>query len=1344
MPVNINRKLIYETPEQGRTIIGQDEVSSFSAPVVILGDPGLGKTMLCEMLGEQPGMRYVRAGTFDRALDTRASNDERTRIVVDGLDEIASAAPGGAVENVLRKLSAIGNPPFILSCREADWLGATDRNKIKDDYGVAPVRLHLQPFTRDDASTFLTHEFPGVEPESVLDHLASRGIEALHGNPLTLRMLGEVAQVHGPLPESRAQLFDRACRVMLTEINDHHRQDSHARRNDDELLLAAGAMCAAQLLCDRLGVHTGPYAETPERFLNIADVATLRFGKTANDAVKIRLFKSEGESRFTHIHRVVAEYLGAKWLVRCFEDGVSQKRIFGLFRQREGVPTSLRGLHAWIAHFSDDLATPCIGADPYAVLRYGDAETLGLDQARTLLAALLKLSEKDPYFRSEDWGRHPLSGLMRLELQEEILSILETPNRHAQLRGLLLEAMAGTALAKELSATLESIAFDRNRRVVERSDAAKALHATDVREDWEPVIDRLLETNDPDSARLAFEFLRRIGLLGVPEATSIHTLLAYFGFSPTRNPQEEQREFRYVPDSLFSDIDTDRLAAWLDTLVEAARPLMENAHFEAEWYVTSFIRRIVAQVLESNPSVQPERVWNWIGRLNEHRGHDDDVDKRLVAVFREKRALRAALLEHVLLTPCAKSTWMAGHRLFDMSLGLYPTEQDLAGMLEALRTRAGGGRVDAGTWRDLLLLGRTTGGVPAILRSAAVEVANGDSELLSMLDEISRSPRAEWEARRAERDAEDEAHRQAIYGGHRHILADRAKEVAAGNVHVLATSAAVYLGRNYLLDPELHFDSEASPEQRLREFLGDELADRVMSGFVAVLDRDDLPAASRIAKAHCENERCVAEASMICGVAEMLRQGHSLDKVDGATLAATYMAWQRGPESESAVPNPVDSALEAAIFQGDADWEAHFRRSIEPQLDSNRSHPNELCRLTRETRFSAFAGRLSVEWLRRYATLSLHTQTELLICAIENAPREEMRALLIDMRDRAHPDRATELLWLSADYVIDLEERRQSLAGAAAEHPEFIWAVRDRIATENGQRFDRLSINHLVFIVEAFGTSWPNTDTPTGGTVGDCNVWDASEFIRWTVYAIAKLPSPEATQALQRLVDRHAQSYVDTTKHALALQQRARRDHEYSSPGIEDLRAVVENELPGNIRDMRAWFEDRIETLQERIQSSDTDMWETYWNGDVPRDEDFCRNRLVEHISVAMPQSIRFGPETRMPLRTRADIALTRNAMKLPIEIKRQSHREVWSAASHQLDAKYAADWQAEGSGIYIVLWFGDVHDRQLPRHPDGLERPRSPQDLRRMLIDRLPEARRDWIDVFVVDVSRPSGAARV
>ena len=47
-----------------------------------------------------------------------------------------------------------------------------------------------------------------------------------------------------------------------------------------------------------------------------------------------------------------------------------------------------------------------------------------------------------------------------------------------------------------------------------------------------------------------------------------------------------------------------------------------------------------------------------------------------------------------------------------------------------------------------------------------------------------------------------------------------------------------------------------------------------------------------------------------------------------------------------------------------------------------------------------------------------------------------------------------------------------------------------------------------------------------------------------------------------------------------------------------------------------------------------------------------------------------------------------------------------------------------------------------LPAHPNGLARPKTPDDLRTMLIDRLPENLRDVIDVYVVDVSRPAGKA--
>ena len=104
-------------------IVDQDAILEFEQPAVILGDPGFGESVLTDTLGALPNLRKVRAGTFLRTARPESLIEPGERIVVDGLDEIASAYPGGGVHAVLSKLSEMGNPPFILSCREADWHG---------------------------------------------------------------------------------------------------------------------------------------------------------------------------------------------------------------------------------------------------------------------------------------------------------------------------------------------------------------------------------------------------------------------------------------------------------------------------------------------------------------------------------------------------------------------------------------------------------------------------------------------------------------------------------------------------------------------------------------------------------------------------------------------------------------------------------------------------------------------------------------------------------------------------------------------------------------------------------------------------------------------------------------------------------------------------------------------------------------------------------------------------------------------------------------------------------------------------------------------------------------------
>ena len=91
---------------------------------------------------------------------------------------------------------------------------------------------------------------------------------------------------------------------------------------------------------------------------------------------------------------------------------------------------------------------------------------------------------------------------------------------------------------------------------------------------------------------------------------------------------------------------------------------------------------------------------------------------------------------------------------------------------------------------------------------------------------------------------------------------------------------------------------------------------------------------------------------------------------------------------------------------------------------------------------------------------------------------------------------------------------------------------------------------------------------------------------------------------------------------------------------------------------------------------------------------------------------------------------------QVPIEIKKNTHRNLWSAMHNQLLAHYAQDPATDGYGIYLVFWFGADGT---PPPPDGPP-PRSAGELERRLTDSLSAAEARRIAVRVIDVSVPRG----
>ena len=91
----------------------------------------------------------------------------------------------------------------------------------------------------------------------------------------------------------------------------------------------------------------------------------------------------------------------------------------------------------------------------------------------------------------------------------------------------------------------------------------------------------------------------------------------------------------------------------------------------------------------------------------------------------------------------------------------------------------------------------------------------------------------------------------------------------------------------------------------------------------------------------------------------------------------------------------------------------------------------------------------------------------------------------------------------------------------------------------------------------------------------------------------------------------------------------------------------------------------------------------------------------------------------------------------LPIEVKKEDNDRLWTAWRDQLQALYTIDPNAQGFGLYLVLWFGV----KLQSHPEGLK-PLSAEQLQRALEDRIPAENRHRLAVQVLDLSWPADAA--
>ena len=1333
----VDRSLRLHDDDGNERVVPESQIGKLRGPVIVLGDPGLGKTKLTESLERALVGRRVLGGTFVRTRDVkRQLGDADRKLIIDGLDEIAASTGGAAVDQVLEKLSTIGYPNFILSCRAADWQGSTARYKIDSDYGTPPTVLSLLPFSYEDARRFLADYGSQISPEDVLYELNRRDLGEFYGNPLTLKLIAELVIDGQGLPESQAELLEKSCRLLVREMNFAHQQSDAARCDIEQLLSSAGAAFALSLLSGSVGISDRSRDETPTGFIPAGTFKTMPGAPFVDAALRTRLFQSTGEKLFIAIHRVIAEFLGARWIAERLAAGVSERRVFQCLTVENVVPTPLRGLHAWLAYYSQRVAARCIKSDPYGVLRYGEVTRFPISLMRQLLASLQAAADEDPYFRGDYWSARTVVGLAHGALKGEIVEIITNSDRHFQLSMLMIDALQGAQLTDEILPELLSIVGNANAAHAERLGAATAIWRRNQSVDWTSLIVDLLRRKTTDENRLAVELITLTSGAELSEGQIADAVIE------CQQVFEEERSRGYVSGvdrGLVPKLSASICAKLLDEFAVRLASSGRPRHWRAGLEFSSTLYALIAKVLTENELPDAARVWSWLKHLEDERsydrGHREEIDDFLL----KNRVLRRQMQVIAMQDPAiSEEPWMAIiHTLPSVSSALALTAEDTVSFLTEIAGKEAIAKQDSDAWFALLRHSQISSALTDEVRKAADSGAKRHPELNKIWQDIASAPVHDWQAEQERRERRRKQRLAAKFKAHRGTFLPHVNDIRHGkNLGALVNIAHAYLGRFHDLSDEV------GPAERLKGWLGEELAEAALAGFVAVLHREDLPTARQISELHAQEREYNVEAPIKCAVAELLSKGRGLNNIPMEALRAALVSWWHIPEPDSDKSGVnVGERLEELVLASRDERLAFLRSVMEPQLDAKREHMSSLYRMGHEASFRGEAGELAIRWLRDYPQAHARVQSELIEIAIQSGRMDDLQALARERIASIQSEQESPYpAWMSAAFAVDFENSLPRLRAFCAASRDTLWVLRDVVRAERGKRGFPVSARQLEFIVDTYAKVWPPASHPSSGWSGDTNPWDASEFLYFCITGIGADIADEAYTALDGIVERLATTaYAKHAKHIRAQQRQRRWDSEYAVPTFDHVKSVFSSGAPIQIDDLRAVIVEGLQEVGVYIRNGDTRGWRMFWNRELPEEENTCRDRILDLLRPRIRQEISLMPETAMPDAKRVDISAIYGPIGLPVEIKGQWHKAVWEASSVQLDESYTRDWRASGRGVYVALWFGNVAQKALRAHPQGIRLPTTATQFQSMLLDRLNTQQRSRIDVLVIDLSKPT-----
>ncbi|KEJ89002.1 hypothetical protein DSW25_12225 [Sulfitobacter donghicola DSW-25 = KCTC 12864 = JCM 14565] len=1309
---------ILRSLQSSERVVAESELLLEPGVVIVLAEPGAGKTALLANFARRFDTKATKASCY---FEPSASSCQ----IVDAFDEVARLGAQD-IGQILSKIRATGADRIVLSSRSGEW-EKSQTQLVKDVFDIEPVVVQLLPLTEHERRQLFAHELPDENFDDFIVQVQRFDLGLLLGNPEFLKLFAAAYIESGRLFKSRKAVFDDAIKHLAHEANEAISQRGAPTRN--QRVAWAEEVFAKVLLSGAVGVSIAGRLQD-DTFPNLGDLGI--------DSIQLpsildtKLFKpATGEGLHEPIHRIVAEYGAARYLIRLVDDAghiFSMRQCLSVIAPNGTTRDELRGLLGWMAALgSQSVQNAAIEVDPYAVLGNGDPSMLSENSKLYLLKELQKLQVHDPHFRRSDrWRNFSAAGFFTPSVIQAVRPILLKQNDDDELRMLLLELLEGSPANAELVPELQELIFNEEVPKQVRTRAQMQLGSVTTH-NHKPDFDRLVKSGTPDALELAAEICVDAGVENF-EADQLALLLR-------ANAQTVPRDFDrlYALKKVTQSLNLEATERLLNELTDklSCTCKAKDAH---DCHCRDSISKTVGSLLDrfftlAADTADPAKVWGWIKNLNFHN-QARSKDSAAVRALQENNCLRQQIQQSAFANVTDEDEiWKIYSNTFGWQghSGLGFQMADELAMVEiAFETN------NLNLWCRFLsghrYYNKPENRGPNPLRHVMRLHANANPEFMTSWVQRNKIAKRQWQEgryRRGRFDSRRTRRDRRIAKRNERSLREDKEQIEAGECwRWLSFMASLYL---------------SAPERLSEEFGGKvDVEKSLLSSFTG--QAADIPSLDQLGQGAQHRSVQILHAACLL----QFRISNDLSAIDQKILKAVKLDIGGYKNLQKTEVVSFEAEVDRCLFCK-VEREQYLRDLIEPQLNQNRFI--DLSWLDRKVEFQAFRSTLPTEWLALHPTLSYQVLDKLFDMAAMYGDRDTLTGLIrkncnILFRQIGPFTKVDPRAFWFLRYFYFVDDTKPEIWNWLTADPNNIFALqqhagRKRHGEETG--WPDLTARKIQFVLQSFIGSWPEVHLPSSHGTGSPKTETAYRYLTEVIWTIGRDQPERALPVLDDLRKDSRFKTLDSTLRtirATVLRTNAHQDWAPPKPG--GIVALLEHAEIASVEHMRTLILENLEELQAEIRGSDLDLLDIFYSGDDHLMENASTKRIVTLLRPKL-QSLNISDviEHQMKDAKRCDFTASKmvdgSRQMLVVEVKGQWNPELYTAASAQLFDRYAIHQDAGQQGIYLVLWFGPNGTIAGRKDPAVI----SAADLYEKIKESVPHDLRGQIDVFVLDLAR-------